>query len=323
MAASNARVSGDLGSGERSGDRELLFRRTYDAPREMVYEAWTTTKHIERWWGPNGFATFVYQMDVKPGGEWKLIMRAPDGKAFNNRTVFVEVVPNEKLVYRQYPEEGSEPVKFDVTVTFVAKSTSQTEVTMRMTFPSQEAREEAVNKYHAIEGGVQTMARLAQHLDDVQTGRTLGVKEITLVRVLDAPRELVFEMWEKPEHMTRWWGPRGFSLTKCEVDFRAGGKFSWVMRGPDHKDYPFEGEYVEVKPPEKIVFDGLVHNVPGQKAHTVVTFEDLGKQTRLTVHQEFTFEADMTRGAYEGWSQSLDRLAGLIAAERPTRTNLG
>jgi uncharacterized protein YndB with AHSA1/START domain len=95
------------------------------------------------------------------------------------------------------------------------------------------------------------------------------------------------------------------------------------MRGPDQKDYPFEGKYAEVKRPERIVFDGLVHNVPGQNAHTVVTFEDLGTRTRLTVHQEYTFEAAMTRGAYEGWSQSLDRLAGLIAAERPTRTNLG
>ena len=321
MATSNPKLS-DTASA-RSGDRELLFTRVYDAPRELVYEAWTKPEQVDRWWGPSGFATFVYQMEVKPGGVWKLVMRAPDGKAFNNRMVFEEVVKNEKLIYRHEPEDGSEEVNFEVTVTFASRGTVQTEVTMRMLFPSAAERERVENTYQTIEGAAQTMQRLAQHLDDVQTGRTLGVREINLVREFDAPRELVFEMWEKPEHMMRWWGPRGFTLTKCEVDFRAGGKFSWVMRGLDKKDYPFEGEYVEVKPPERIVFDGLVHNVPGQKAHTVVTFDDLGTRTRLTVHQEYTFEAPMTRGAYEGWSQSLERLAGLIAAERPTRTNLG
>jgi uncharacterized protein YndB with AHSA1/START domain len=322
MAASNPSMS-QASNAVRAGDRELVFTRLYDAPRELVYEAWTKPEHIERWWGPNGFATFIYQMEVKPGGEWKLVMRAPDGKAYNNRLVFVEVAPNEKLVYKQAPDENSEQASFEVTVTFAPRGPSQTEVTMRMLFASAEERERVENTYHAIEGARESTQRLAQHLDDVQTGRSLGVREINLVREFDAPRELVFEMWEKPEHMVKWWGPKGFTLTKCEVDFRAGGKFSWTMRGPDHKDYPFEGQYVEVKRPEKIVFDGLVHNVPGQNTHTVVTFEDLGTRTRLTVHQEYTFEAAMTRGAYEGWSQSLDRLAGLIAAERPTRTNLG
>jgi uncharacterized protein YndB with AHSA1/START domain len=322
MAASNPSM-GQASNAVRVGDRELVFTRLYDAPRELVYEAWTKPEHIERWWGPKGFATFIYQMEVKPGGEWKLVMRAPDGKAYNNRLVFVEVVPNEKLVYKQAPDENSEQANFEVTVTFVPRGPSQTEVTMRMLFVSAEERERVVTKYHAIEGGKQTMERLAQHLDDVQTGRSLGVREINLVREFDAPRELVFEMWEKPEHMAKWWGPKGFTLTSCEADFRAGGKFKFVMRGPDHKDYPFEGAYMEVRRPEKIVFDGLIHNIPSQKTHTIVTFEDLGTRTRLTLHQEFTSESDATRGAYEGWSQTLDRLAGLIAAERPTRTNLG
>lgn len=316
MAASNPKMGGGAGSGERSGDRELVFKRLYDAPRELVYEAWTTPAHIERWWGPDGFATFVYEMDVKPGGVWKLAMRAPDGKAYNNRMKFVDVVKNEKLAYKQDPDAESEQANFEVTVTFTARGASQTEVTMRMLFPSNEERERVANTYHAIEGGVQTMARLAQHLDDVQTGRSLGVREITLVRLFDAPRELVFEMWAKPEHMMRWWGPKGFVLTSCEADFRSGGNFKFVMRGFDHKDYPFEGKYVEVTPPEKIVFDGLVHNVPGQNAHTVVTFEDLGATTRLTVHQEFNFESDATRGAYEGWSQTLDRLGEVVEKEK-------
>lgn len=316
MAASNPKMGGGSGSGERSGDREMVFTRLYDAPRELVYQAWTTPAHIERWWGPNGFATFVYQMDVKPGGVWKLVMRAPDGKAFDNRLVFVEVVKNEKLVYKHEPDAQSEQASFEVTVTFTVRGAAQTEVTMRMLFPSNAERERNESTYHSLEGGIQMMERLAQHLDDAQTGRTLGVREITLVRLFDAPRELVFEMFEKPEHMVKWWSPRGFTLTTCEVDFRAGGKFRFVMRGPDHNDYPFEGQYVEIKRPEKIVFDGIINNVTGQNAHTVVTFEDLGKTTRLTVHQEFNFESDASRGAYEGWSQTLDRLGEVLGSQR-------
>jgi uncharacterized protein YndB with AHSA1/START domain len=133
-------------------------------------------------------------------------------------------------------------------------------------------------------------------------------RELVITRVFDAPRHLVFEAWTKPEHLTLWWGPKGFTLPICEMEFRAGGRFRLVMRGPDGKDYPFQGAYLEIVEPERIVFQGTIHDDPGHKVWTTVTFvEDEGK-TKVTVYQTYSFVSDATHGAPEGWRQTLDRL---------------
>jgi uncharacterized protein YndB with AHSA1/START domain len=134
-----------------------------------------------------------------------------------------------------------------------------------------------------------------------------------MTRVFDAPRELVFKAWTKAEYLTQWWGPDGFTVPVCEVDFRAGGVLRFVFRGPDGKDYPFDGSYVEIVEPEKIVFKGNIHDVPGQDVFTTVTFAtEQGGKTKLTVHQTYAFESDATRGARIGWSQTLDHLAQFV-----------
>jgi uncharacterized protein YndB with AHSA1/START domain len=95
-------------------------------------------------------------------------------------------------------------------------------------------------------------------------------RELVITRVFDAPRRLVFEAWTKPEHLALWWGPKGFTLPVCEMEFRAGGRFRLVMRGPDGKDYPFQGAYLEIVEPERIVFQGTIHDDPGHKVWTTV-----------------------------------------------------
>ncbi len=134
-------------------------------------------------------------------------------------------------------------------------------------------------------------------------------KELVITRVFDAPRELVFKAWSSAEHVSRWIGPKGFIVTSCEIDFRAGGVFRFVLRGPDGKDYPFDGAYVEIVEPERLVFGGNIHDVPGQGVMTTVTFTEQEGRTKLTVQQTYAFESDATRGAPIGWSQTLDHLA--------------
>jgi uncharacterized protein YndB with AHSA1/START domain len=140
----------------------------------------------------------------------------------------------------------------------------------------------------------------------------VGERELTIVRTFNAPRKLVFEAWTKPEHLSRWFGPKGFTVPSCEVDFRAGGVFRFVLRGPDGKDYPFDGSYVEVVELERIVFRGDIHDVPGQDVLTTVTFADHQGKTKVTVHQTYACESDATRGAPIGWNQTLDRLADFV-----------
>ena len=88
-------------------DRELVFTRVFDAPRELVFEAWTEPKHLEAWWGPNGFRTESLSMDLRPGGIWRLIMHGPDGREYRNRTVYSEIVAPERLVYQHGSEDGT------------------------------------------------------------------------------------------------------------------------------------------------------------------------------------------------------------------------
>jgi uncharacterized protein YndB with AHSA1/START domain len=148
---------------------------------------------------------------------------------------------------------------------------------------------------------------------NTSAGASTADRELVFQRIFDAPRELVFKAWTKPEYLTRWWGPNGFTVPVCELEFRPGGVLRFVFRGPDGKDYPFDGAYVEIVEHERIVFRGNIHDVPGQDVLTTVTFADHEGKTKLTVHQIYTFESEATRGSSMGWSQTLDHLAKYVA----------
>ncbi len=147
---------------ENRSDRELVFTRVFDAPRELVWEAWTDPKHLVHWWGPKGFTNTFQEISVKPGGIWRFIMHGPDGRDYPNKIVYEEIVKPERLIYTHSGEEG-EPVQFHATVTF-AKQGAQTKLTMRLVFPSAAERDRVVKEYHADEGGTQTLERLAEYL---------------------------------------------------------------------------------------------------------------------------------------------------------------
>ena len=138
--------------------------------------------------------------------------------------------------------------------------------------------------------------------------------ELLITRIFDAPRALVFKAWTEPEHMARWWGPKGFTLPVCEMDFRAGGAYRLCMRSPAGHDFWVHGVYREIVPPERIVWTGTSDDEPGNETVMTVTFADYDGKTQLTMHQTFTFESDATRGARQGWNETLDRLAEALAA---------
>jgi uncharacterized protein YndB with AHSA1/START domain len=106
-------------AGAMPSERELVFTRVFDAPRALVWKAWTDPQHVARWWGPNGFTTTTEVMDVRPGGEWKHTMHGPDGKDYPNKKVYLEAVKPERLVYLHGGgKEGELAVNFETTVTF-------------------------------------------------------------------------------------------------------------------------------------------------------------------------------------------------------------
>jgi uncharacterized protein YndB with AHSA1/START domain len=145
-----------------NADREIVTERVFDAPRDLVYKAWTDPEHVAQWWGPNGFTNTIHEMDVRPGGVWRFIMHGPDGTDYKNQIEYLEVVKPELLVYLH----ESTP-KFHVTVTFEDQN-GKTRVTMRMLFDTAEQRDKVVKTFGAIEGAKQTFGRLGQHLTKMQ-----------------------------------------------------------------------------------------------------------------------------------------------------------
>lgn len=146
------------------GDREIVISRVLDAPRERVFEAMTDPKQVIRWWGPNGFTTTIHEMDVRPGGVWRHTMHGPDGTDYPNKSIFLEIVKPERIVYQHaggIKERGG--ACFKGIWTFEDQG-GKTKVTLRLTFASSEERDHTVKEYQAIEGGKQTLARLAEHL---------------------------------------------------------------------------------------------------------------------------------------------------------------
>ena len=121
----------------------VIVTRMLDAPRSLVWDAITDPKHVAHWYGGPGFTNPVCEMDVKPGGVWRFIMHGPDGVDYKNRIVYLEIVEPERLVYKHDPERGSEPVSFQVTVTF-AEQDGKTKLTMHMLFPSAAERDYVV-----------------------------------------------------------------------------------------------------------------------------------------------------------------------------------
>lgn len=144
-------------------DRTIVLTRDYDAPRALVFKAWTNPEQIDRWWGPDGYATTTHEMDVRPGGVWRFNMHAPDGTDYRDWVEYVEVVEPERLVYHHGEEvDGKMAGAFHVTVTFVERA-GKTTVTMTTVFATAEEREATV-AFGAVELGKQTLARLAAHL---------------------------------------------------------------------------------------------------------------------------------------------------------------
>lgn len=142
---------------------------------------------------------------------------------------------------------------------------------------------------------------------------------LVLTRTFDAPRELVFKAWTTPEHLVRWWGPKGFTLPSCEMDLRPGGAFRFLMRSPEGTDHRLHGVYREIAPPERLVFTWTwvdAEGTPGHETTVTVTFEEDGAKTRLTLHQAI-FESVGARDAHEGgWTECLERLAAYVAGQR-------
>ena len=148
-----------------TADREIVISRLIGAPRELVFEAFTEVRHLSRWWGPEGFTTTTRAFEFRVGGAWDFVMHGPDGTDYQEWISWTEISAPERIELL-HGEFRGDPDAFESVLTF-ATDGAATRLEMRTVFPTQELRDEAVEKYHAIEGGQQTLSKLAAYVTEI------------------------------------------------------------------------------------------------------------------------------------------------------------
>lgn len=189
---------------------DLALDRELRAPRERVWAALTDPTALDRWWGPSGFRTVTEAYDLRPGGAWRMTMHGPDGHAYPNHALFDVVEPPARLVLRYV--DGSGDVHHVTTIRLDALDAQRTRLTLSLRFPSAAARKDAVERIGAVEGGRQTLARLAAHLE----GTDRGVFRIQ--RLFAATPERLWALWTDADHLARWFHPSAWTITRAELD---------------------------------------------------------------------------------------------------------
>lgn len=293
-----------------ASDREIVATRVFDAPRELVFQMWTDPKHVGHWWGPRGFTTTTFEMDVKPGGVWRFVMRGPDGTEFQNKIVYVEVEKPALLVYNHV----SEPA-FQTTVTF-AEHAGKTKVTARMLFESATLRDKVATEFHAVEGLNQTLERLAEELRNMPSPTD---EQFVISRVFDAPRDLVWKAFTESDRLAQWWGPKGFTMRVCNVDLRPGGLFHYAMEAPGGGEMLGKFVYREIVPPERIVFVNSFSDAAGGTVRApfsatwplevlnTATFTEQAGRTTITVRGGPLNATEEERKTFHGARSSMEQ----------------
>lgn len=290
----------DARSSAATREAPLVVERTFDAPVALVWKALTEPDSIRQWsFDMKGFAP-------KVGAEFEFTGGDPKGVKYLHRGKVMEVKPEKKLAYswRYEGHPGDSLVSFEL---FPEGRKTRLKLTHEglETFPKLPAFE----RKNFMAGWTEIVGT---SLKNFVEGRAAG--EMILTRVFDAPRALVWKAWTDPRHLAQWWGPKGFTLPGCDMDFRPGGKYRFVMRGPDGQDFPFHGVYREIVANERIVFTCIIERDAIPELLVTVIFEDREGRTRLTVRQT-TAPGEAGRGQHQGWSETLERLADHLAGE--------
>lgn len=147
-----------------TADREIVVSRVINAPRELVFEAFTEVRHLSRWWGPDGFTTTTRSFEFRVGGEWDFVMHGPDGTDYQEWICWTEIAPPEQIALL-HGEFRGDPNAFESILTF-APDGAATRLEMRTVFRTKQQRDDAIEKYHAVEGGQQTLSNLAAYVSE-------------------------------------------------------------------------------------------------------------------------------------------------------------
>jgi len=307
---------------------EISITRTFDAPRELVWKAWTNPEMAKEWMGPRGFTTTEFTTADEPGAMWHLTMMGHRPGTEQMVTLgqggrILEIRPPELLKYtfgwdsRASVGLGDGPKENVITVRFEEQGGKTVMHFHQAPFATESERDGHNGGWNSA------FDCFAEYILRIQPERKPAEGEVPselhLRRFFAAPRQMVFEAWTRPERVKEWWGPKCFTTPVCEMDARGGGAIRIHMQGPDGRVYPMTGRFVEVYPPYRFHFTSGVPDGEGNlmfETWTSVYFEEKngGTEVVLDVHvtKSTPAAAFALKGMREGWSQSLDKLAEFV-----------
>jgi uncharacterized protein YndB with AHSA1/START domain len=301
--------------------REVVVTRVLDAPPEIVWKAWAEPEHFMRWYGPRGFTSPAANIDFRVGGKRHVAMKSPGGAVFWTAGIHKEIVPFERIVFTEAPAtpDGDTSMRDgfygETLVTIMLEDLGgRTRLTLRHSGLTPEMGD-------GVTGGwTSAFEKMAASLPAITASGTRP--DLVIVRIIKAPRELVWRAWTDPEHYKRWWGPRGFDCPVAKMDVRVGGTFHSAMRGPDGVMTWIAGEYLVVDPPRRLVytdgfadaagrsvpasFYGMPYDVPITRV--TVELETVKDGTRLTLTHSGLPGDVHAEGTNAGWNESIDKL---------------
>jgi len=306
---------------------EITIRRIFDAPRNIIWKAWTDPELLKRWWGPKYFTAPVVNIDLRVGGRYLSSMRGPDGKDYWSTGMYREVVEPERLVMTDsfadekgnvvpashYGMTGEWPHELLVTLT-LEEIGGKTKMTLR-----HEGIPAGMMRELTETGWSESFDKLAENI--VANGRTKiiaerGKQEVVFTRVFDAPRDLVFKASTDRHLIAQWWGPRRFTTIVDRIDARPGGIWRFINRDAAGNEFAFHGVYHEVRAPERIVDTFEFESMPGHVSLETCTLEDINGKTKMTTKSVYQSVEDrdgaLKSGMEEGLLETMDRLAELL-----------
>ena len=241
----------------KSTDRELMLTRTFDAPRQLVYRAWTDPAHVSNWWVPGpGFTAPVCELDARPGGALRIDMRGPDGMLYPNTGMFFEAAEPERVVFTtNLLDDAGHAIIANLNIVTFEEQGDKTKLALHVR--AVHVAPEAMAALEGMEDGWNNcLDHLVERVDAVRTGgdRAPADEQFVFTREFDAPRHVVFAAWTQPDRLAHWWGPKGFTMVKCGLDLRPGGVFHYGMRAPDGQSMWGTWTFREIEPPERLEF---------------------------------------------------------------------
>jgi uncharacterized protein YndB with AHSA1/START domain len=302
----------------------LVISRIFDAPRGLVFKAWSSAEHMKRWFSPEGFTVPEAEIDFRPGGVFNVCMRSPEGQDYWSRGTFDEISPPERLAFTSAViVGGSKKFTVDTTVTFEIHCTGTLMTVHQLHHIHDEAFLHAVKG--AAEGWRTTLDKLEREVARIAASESYSAVHATfsIERVYDASPAQVFHALSDKAAKSRWFAAGDeYTVLEREMDVRPGGRERLKGRWANGMVSTFDAVYFDAVPDRRLVYAYEMRQNERKISVSLATIElkPEGARTRLVVTEQGAFlDGYADAGSRErGTGMLLDKLGAALQGATAT-----